>query len=137
LGADATQRIERAEGVLEHESEPAAAHPAPAALIETEQVGVPPAQRLRLDRGTATGDPEQRSRGDRLAGPGLADERHAFTRPDLERDAADDVRRAPVEAHPEVVDDEDRLGAHRPVPETKRRWSQRPTTLIAMTVTAR
>src|SRR5690606_10033455 len=88
-------------------------------------------------RGTAARDAEQRPRGDRLAGAGLADECHAFARRDRERHPAHHARRPTVEAHAEVLRDEDRLGAHRAVPETKRRCSQRPTTLIAMTVTAR
>ena len=92
---DAVQRVERGHRLLEDHRDPVAAHLAQGLLVGPHQFGP-------LEADAAAGvvrhgigqKLEDRQRGHRLAGAGLADQRHGFARLDVERHAFHGMHRA-------------------------------------------
>nr|BFE70449.1 hypothetical protein GCM10020092_037500 [Actinoplanes digitatis] len=95
LVPDPAERVERDEGVLEDEADPAAAHAAPGPLGGAQQVGAGEVDPVRADPAAGAGQADQGAGGHALAGPGLADDDKAAARPGGERDALDDLGAPP------------------------------------------
>src|SRR5690606_38986062 len=126
LAADGTQGVERDERVLRDEPDGAAAQPAQAPAGHTEH-GLPRhGQRGGGDRGAVAREAEDAARGHALARAGLADDRDALARRDLEAHAVDDA--APAEADRQVLHAKDRP-AHAAL--LFRFWIPRPSTVAA------
>src|SRR5439155_10208869 len=118
---DRVQRIERRHRLLEDDGDVVAAHMADLRLRQAEQFAT-----VEMDRaGGMAGrrirqQLQDRQRGHRFARARLADQRHGFAPPDVERDAVDGehLARSLAEGDGEVLDLEQRLrgGVHRAHP---------------------
>lgn len=111
LGADAAQRVEGDQGVLEDETDPASPNAAPGTVVEGAQVRSVEGEAAGGDRGPAPGEAGQGPGGDALAGSGLADQGEAFAAVEVQGEVADGVQGAEghvesvgvEEAHPSVL----------------------------------
>jgi hypothetical protein len=90
LPLDGVQRIERGHRLLEHDGDVIAAHLADVALRHRQEFPpLEPDAAGRVMRGGIRQKLHHRQRRHRLAGAGLADQRHRFALADIERDAID------------------------------------------------
>ena len=107
---DGVERIERGHRLLEDDSDVVAAHVADLGLGQAQQLLALEADRAgRMVRGGIRQELQDRERGDRFAGAGLADQRDRLALLDLERHAIDRERLALTlaEGHGEVADSEE------------------------------
>ncbi len=89
LGADRAQRIERDERVLQDEADIPPPDSTPLPCCEAADVLLVDLERRGLDDRVAPGQPDQRARRDALARSGFADDRHALTGSEFERESSD------------------------------------------------
>ena len=105
LLADPVDRVERAHRVLEDHRYARAADPPQLVVARADQLGALEV-RVALEEGVRRArQAHQRHRGDRLAGAGLADDRHDLAGVDRERHAVDGAHEPLLgaEAHAEIL----------------------------------
>src|SRR5262249_2341176 len=130
LAADRAQRVQRTERVLQHQTDPGPADVAPGARGQPRQVGPVEAELARPYPGGTSGQADDRTGGDALAGSRFADQRQALTAVHSERYGVHRGRLSERDgqvAHREQV-------CHGAVLPSERRRSSRPMTLIDSTV---
>ena len=102
LSADRPQRIERDQGILQHQADVLASSSLPCAIGQPQNALPAELEPVGTDPGIRTGQTEQAAGGHAFARAGFADDGEALTRGDGERHTAND-RFSCAETHPEIA----------------------------------